>query len=71
MKDHIRFCGAPLVEGAIAAAVQIGLDSDLDSVCREASAALAPKREQLGEVPAEAAASPVEHLEAFESITLT
>src|SRR5919108_3883251 len=48
MADKIRFCGAPLVEGAISAAVQIGLGSDLDTICREASSALAPKREQLG-----------------------
>jgi phosphocarrier protein FPr len=71
MKDHIRFCGAPLVEGAIAAAVQIGLNSDLDSVCREASAALAPKQEQLGEAPADAATPTVGPLEASESIILT
>ena len=49
MSEKIRFCGAPLVEGAVAAAVQIGLTNDLDAICREASAALAPKREQLGE----------------------
>jgi phosphocarrier protein FPr len=49
MADKVRFCGAPLVEGAVAAAVQIGLTSDLDAICREAGAALAPKREQLGE----------------------
>src|SRR5215213_8695661 len=30
MIENIRFCGAPLVEGAIAAAVQIGVGSDLD-----------------------------------------
>ena len=49
MTDRVRFCSAPLVEGAIAAAVQIGLNSDLDTICREANAALMPKREQLGE----------------------
>ena len=71
MADRIRFCGAPLVEGAIAAAVQIGLNSDLDTVCREANAALAPKQEQLGEPAQEAkVASPVLE-EASESITLT
>jgi phosphocarrier protein FPr len=71
MKDHIRFCGAPLVEGAVAAAVQIGLGSGLDAICREASAALAPKREQLGEAPAESIALPVAPLEASASILLT
>jgi phosphocarrier protein FPr len=49
MIEKIRFCGAPLVEGAISAAVQIGLNSDLDTICREANAALSPKREQLGQ----------------------
>src|SRR5512143_1328651 len=72
MNDKIRFCGAPIVEGAIAAAVQSGLDSDLDTICREASSALAPKREQLGEAPAEAVApvAAAPH-ESSESITLT
>src|SRR5512147_2922316 len=54
MADKIRFCGAPLVEGAVAAAVQIGLNSDLDTICREANAALMPKREQLGQESDEA-----------------
>src|SRR5215471_14276909 len=40
MAEKVQFCGAPVVEGAIAAAVQIGLGSDLDTICREASAAL-------------------------------
>ena len=53
MITNIRFCGAPLVEGAIAAAVQIGLTDDLDMICREANAALTPKHEQLGEEPDE------------------
>jgi len=47
--DKITFCAAPLVEGAIAAGVQIGLGSDLETVCREARSALQPKNEQLGE----------------------
>ena len=71
MKEKIRFCGAPMVEGAIAAAVQSGLNSDLDTVCREASSALAPKREQLGEAPAEATSPQAVPLEASESIILT
>jgi phosphocarrier protein FPr len=71
MADKIRFCGAPLVEGAVAAAVQIGLTNDLDSICREASAALAPKREQLGEDSDESKAPPLVPDEASDSITLT
>src|SRR5271169_5537656 len=30
IKSQVRFCSAPLVEGAIAAGVQIGLGSDID-----------------------------------------
>jgi len=72
MKDKIRFCGAPLVEGAISAAVQIGLTNDLDAICREANAALAPKREQLGGESNESSApSPPVPDESSESITLT
>ncbi len=33
LKDRVRFCAAPLVEGAVAAGVQIGLGSDIDTVC--------------------------------------
>ncbi len=44
----VHFCGAPIVEGAISAAVQIGLGSDVETVCREAMHSLMPKREQLG-----------------------
>ena len=71
MGDKIRFCGAPLVEGGIAAAVQIGLESDLDTVCREANAALAPKREQLGQEAGGSASPPPVPEEGAESITLT
>ena len=46
--SRIRFCPAPLVEGAIAAGIQSSLGSDLDAVYREASGALQPKEEQLG-----------------------
>lgn len=71
MTEKIRFCGAPLVEGAIAAAVQIGLNSDLDTICREANAALSPKREQLGQESAESNVPLPASNEATESITLT
>lgn len=71
MTAKIRFCAAPLVEGAVAAAVQIGLTSDLDAICREANAALAPKREQLGEESDESNAPQIVPDEASESITLT
>lgn len=71
MADKIRFCGAPLIEGAIAAAVQIRLNSDLDTICREATAALAPKREQLGEESGESNAPLPVPDEGTEAITMT
>jgi len=71
MADKIRFCGAPLVEGAVAAAVQIGLTNDLDAICREANAALAPKREQLGGESDESSAPVPVPDESPESVTLT
>jgi len=55
----VFFCSAPLVEGCIAAAVQAGLGSDAATVCREASSALLPKVEQLGETAEAPAPTPV------------
>ena len=71
MAGKIRFCGAPMIEGAVAAAVQIGLTADLDAICREASAALAPKREQLGQEESVSIAPLAVPDEAAESIILT
>jgi hypothetical protein len=71
LTNKILFCAAPLVEGAISAAVQIGLNSDLDAVCREANAALTPKREHLGQESDESSAPLSVPDEAAESITLT
>jgi phosphoenolpyruvate-protein phosphotransferase/dihydroxyacetone kinase phosphotransfer subunit len=74
MHERIRFCAAPLVEGAIAAGIQASLGSDLETVCREAMGALEPKREQLGQaapgqvapppapIPAEPAGQAAEHI---------
>ena len=47
--ERVRFCPAPLVEGAISAGIQASLGSDLETVCREAMGAIEPKKEQLGE----------------------
>ena len=55
----VHFCSAPIVEGSIAAAVQIGLGSDAQAVYQEAMHALDPKREQLG-VPSETTTPPAE-----------
>ena len=71
MAAKVRLCGAPLVEGAVAAAVQIGLCDDIDAICREANAALLPKREQLGEESGGSNAPTPVPDEAAESITLT
>lgn len=49
MRSRVRFCAAPLVEGAIAAGVQASLGSDLETVYREAMRALDPKAEHLGQ----------------------
>lgn len=46
-REKIRLCSAPLVEGAIAAAVKARAGANLDEVCREARGALIPKEEQL------------------------
>src|SRR5512143_2944821 len=49
--EKVLLCPAPFVEGAIAAAVQAGVGSDLGTVSREARTALLPKDEQIGEEP--------------------
>src|SRR6266568_2822058 len=45
----MRLCPAPMVEAAVAAAVQASVGASLDDVVREAKAALIPKEAQLGE----------------------
>ena len=47
-RGQVVLCEAPLVEGAIAAAVQARLGGSLDQVAAEARGALAAKAEQLG-----------------------
>jgi phosphocarrier protein FPr len=49
---RIRLCPAPLVEGAIAAAVCAQAGGSLDEVAAEAELGLAPKQQQLGVEPA-------------------
>jgi phosphoenolpyruvate-protein phosphotransferase/dihydroxyacetone kinase phosphotransfer subunit len=63
MRPQIRLCGAPLVEGAVAAAVQISLGANLDRVCQEAARALAPKISQISEPPAKFAGSAMQGLD--------
>jgi phosphoenolpyruvate-protein phosphotransferase/dihydroxyacetone kinase phosphotransfer subunit len=43
MRPRVRICAAPIVEGAVAAGVQISLGGSLDAVCHEAARALIPK----------------------------
>ncbi len=47
-QEHVHLCSAPLVEGALAAAVQASLGSDIEQVLAEASGALAAKISQFG-----------------------
>ncbi len=49
LHQRIRLCAGPLVEGALAAAVQAAANSGLNEVFREAQRALAAKEQQLGE----------------------
>ena len=53
-RERVRLCEAPMVEGAVAAAVQARIGSPLDLVATEARGALAAKQEHLrpAEVPA-------------------
>jgi len=71
MRPNIHCCAAPLVEGAVAAAVRIGLNSSAATVCREAMAALTPKVEQLGHVDAQPDCQPatvgLKNTDAFEA----
>ncbi len=46
-KSNIKISSAPLVEGAVSAAVQIGLNASLADTVREASGGLIPKQEHL------------------------
>ncbi len=48
LQNRVYLCPAPLVEGAIAAAVQAALTDDPQVVCQEAQNALTAKQEQLG-----------------------
>ena len=50
MSQHIRVCAAPIVEGAIAASVQISLGSSLESACAEAASALLPKFDHIAQI---------------------
>ncbi|MCP4399066.1 MAG: phosphoenolpyruvate--protein phosphotransferase [bacterium] len=49
MQLQIRFCEAPLVEGAISAGVQISLRQELETVFQEARQALRPKIKHLAD----------------------
>jgi phosphoenolpyruvate-protein phosphotransferase/dihydroxyacetone kinase phosphotransfer subunit len=48
-RAKVRCCGAPFVEGAVAAGVVAGLGSSLDEVSKEAEKALRHKADQLGD----------------------
>lgn len=56
----IRLCSAPLVEGAVAAAVQISVDAPVEAVCREAENSLRGKQAEIDDAPSLLAAGPDE-----------
>jgi len=58
-RAHVALCEAPLVEGALAAAVQARLGSALEQVAAEARGALAAKIAHLGAPPAPSASESV------------
>ncbi len=47
-RAHVRLCPAPLVEGAISAAIAAGLGTPIEGVEAEATGALIPKQTHLG-----------------------
>ncbi|HEX3446046.1 MAG TPA: phosphoenolpyruvate--protein phosphotransferase, partial [Chthoniobacterales bacterium] len=67
---NVRLCSGPLVEGGIAAAVQIQAGSTVDEVVAAARRSLLPKQDQLGEAVqiAEPALAPAFTEESFESV---
>ncbi len=64
VKAKVRLCAAPVVEGAVSAAVQAWMGASLDAVAAEALAALAAKQEQL--IPITGDPSPVADASAAE-----
>lgn len=50
ISSKVQICSAPLVEGAIAAAVQISLGSSLDVISNEARQAITPKQSMIGDI---------------------
>lgn len=48
-RERVYLCAAPLVEGAMAAAVQASVGASVEMVLQEATAALTAKQQQLGE----------------------
>jgi len=58
VRNHVVLADAPLVEGALSAAVQAGLGADLETVVREAETAGGPKRPESLRDAAPAASAP-------------
>jgi phosphocarrier protein FPr len=52
-QNQVLLCSAPLVEGGIAAAIQIQIGSSLDQAALAAKQGLLPKRDQLGDLAGE------------------
>lgn len=74
LRENVRLCPAPLVEGALAAAVQASVGATLDEVYDEAMAALSAKQQQMPDLLDAARPQdtiPVERDEATAEIRLT
>jgi phosphocarrier protein FPr len=52
-QERVVLCSAPLVEGGIAAAIQIQIGSSLENAVLAAKQGLLPKQDQLGDLPAQ------------------
>jgi multiphosphoryl transfer protein len=71
-QEKVRLTSAPLVEGGIAAAVQVQLGSSLDEVANAALQSLLPKQDQVQDVPpAVQATPPAPNLSAHETLDVT
>ncbi|MDP8957660.1 MAG: dihydroxyacetone kinase phosphoryl donor subunit DhaM, partial [Actinomycetota bacterium] len=70
-RERVLLCEAPLVEGAMSAAVQAGLGAGLEEVAAEARGALVPKAEHLGTSAPSPSRERVGEGVAGQSVTLT
>lgn len=70
-QDSVVLCSAPLVEGGIAAAIQIQIGSNVDQAAQAARQGLLPKQDQLGDLPSEPGPAPSASEGEAETVELT